>query len=156
MPLNPHEDEEKKSYSAVYLVMVGLLLAGSIWAVWDDNIFRRPWKKFQSQFFDIEYASVKGDIAKEEERLAKDPKFQEVSKKLADAEASVASGENAQKIAALERDLKKAEVTEHEWDLCIARDYNPTGTSPRGCVCMAEGAQYFWACGATNRWYRSE
>ena len=45
---------------------------------------------------------------------------------------------------------------EHEWDLCIARDYNPTGTSPRGCVCMAEAGQYFWTCGATNRWFRTE
>ena len=30
MPLNPHEDEEKKSYSAVYLVMVFVVL----WLAW--------------------------------------------------------------------------------------------------------------------------
>jgi hypothetical protein len=43
-----------------------------------------------------------------------------------------------------------------EWQLCIARDYNDTGTSPRGCVCMMDGAQLLWKCGATNRWYRAE
>lgn len=43
-----------------------------------------------------------------------------------------------------------------EWQLCIARDYNPTGTSPRGCACLKEGAQLSWTCGATNRWYRAE
>jgi hypothetical protein len=43
-----------------------------------------------------------------------------------------------------------------EWQLCIARDYNPTGTSPRGCVCQKDGAQLAWTCGATNRWWRAE
>jgi hypothetical protein len=43
-----------------------------------------------------------------------------------------------------------------EWDLCINRDFNATGTSPRGCMCLAQGAQFFWKCGATNRWYRAE
>jgi len=47
-------------------------------------------------------------------------------------------------------------TVEQEWDLCIARNYNPTGTSPRGCVCMPEAGQYFWTCGATNRWFRAE
>src|SRR5688572_15134903 len=119
MAVDPNQDEEKKSYSALYLVVVGLLLAGSIWAVWDDNIFRRPWKQYQSQFFDIENEAVKAEIAKEEERLAADPKFQEVSQKLAEATASVQSGEKAAKIAALQRELKTAETREFEWDLSI-------------------------------------
>jgi hypothetical protein len=45
---------------------------------------------------------------------------------------------------------------DQEWQLCIARDYNPTGTSPRGCACMKDGAQLMWTCGATNRWWRAE
>ena len=45
---------------------------------------------------------------------------------------------------------------DNEWQLCVARDYNPTGTSPRGCVCMMEGGQLSWTCGATNRWWRAE
>ena len=119
MAVDPNQDEEKKSYSALYLVVIALLLAGSIWAVWDDNIFRRPWKQYQSQFFDIEHEAVKAEIAKEEERLAADPKFQEVSKKLAEATASVQSGEKAAKIAELQRELKTAETRELEWDLSI-------------------------------------
>ena len=119
MALNPHEDEERKSYSAVFLVVVGLLLAGSIWAVWDDNIFRRPWKKYQSDFFTIERDAVSAQIAAEDERLAADETYQQVVKKLGEAEASVASGENAQKIRALERDLERAKVKEFEWDLQI-------------------------------------
>jgi mono/diheme cytochrome c family protein len=119
MALNPHEDEEKKSYSAVFLVVVGLLLAGSIWAVWDDNIFRRPWKKYQADFFTIERDAVSAQIAAEDERLAADETYQQVVKKLGEAEASVASGENAQKIRTLERELERAKVKEFEWDLQI-------------------------------------
>ena len=43
-------DDEQKSYGAVFLVTVGMLLAGAIWIVWDDNISRRPWKKYQVEF----------------------------------------------------------------------------------------------------------
>jgi hypothetical protein len=43
-----------------------------------------------------------------------------------------------------------------EWQLCVSRDFNPTGTSPRGCACMKDGAQLLWSCGATNRWWRAE
>jgi hypothetical protein len=43
-----------------------------------------------------------------------------------------------------------------EWQLCVARDFNPTGTSPRGCVCQMEAGQLSWTCGATNRWWRAE
>jgi hypothetical protein len=42
-----------------------------------------------------------------------------------------------------------------QWDLCISRTYNPTGTSPRGCVCGYKGDMRWW-CGATNRWFRAE
>ena len=43
-----------------------------------------------------------------------------------------------------------------EWELCISRDFNATGTSPRGCVCKTSGAQLAWSCGPTNRWWRAE
>ena len=43
-----------------------------------------------------------------------------------------------------------------EWRLCITRDYNDTGTSPRGCACLAQGARLLWKCGSTNRWWRAE
>ncbi len=42
------------------------------------------------------------------------------------------------------------------WQLCISRDFNQTGTSPRGCACMMDGGRQAWRCGGTNRWYRAE
>jgi len=43
-----------------------------------------------------------------------------------------------------------------EWQLCIARDYNPDGTAPRGCGCFDKNGSLEWYCGATNRWWRAE
>jgi hypothetical protein len=45
---------------------------------------------------------------------------------------------------------------DEEWQLCVSRDYNPTGTSPRGCVCKMDGGRLTWQCGPTNRWWRAE
>lgn len=44
---------------------------------------------------------------------------------------------------------------EPEWALCISRNFNATGTSPRGCICNLEGNNRWW-CGAINRWFRAE
>ncbi|MEA2624263.1 MAG: hypothetical protein QOD06_308, partial [Candidatus Binatota bacterium] len=110
-------DEERKSYSAVFLVVVGLLLAGSIWAVWDDNIIRRPWKRYQSEFNDIERAKVEKELATEEERLRKDPAWQEATAKLVKAKQALESGETEKKLDGFRRELARAQVHEHELDL---------------------------------------
>jgi len=96
-------DEEQKSYSVVFLLAVGLLLAGAIWTIWDDNISRRPWKKFQTQFFGLEVDKAKQALAEEDARLAKDPTYQDVVHQLAAAQESLESGEAAHQLAELER-----------------------------------------------------
>jgi hypothetical protein len=39
-----HQSEEKKSYSTVFLLSVGLLLACTVWAIWQDSFSRHFWK----------------------------------------------------------------------------------------------------------------
>ena len=65
--------EESKSFSALFVLMVALLLAGAVWAIWDDNISRRPWKQYQVEFDNLAYKKLMGDAADEDARLAKDP-----------------------------------------------------------------------------------
>jgi hypothetical protein len=79
-------DDEQKSYSAVFLLSVGLLLIGAAWALWDDNISRRPWKKYQVDFSELQIQRAQQAVADEDARLAQDPKYQEVSTALAEAE----------------------------------------------------------------------
>lgn len=94
-------DDEKKSYSAIFLLAVGLLLAGAVWSVWDDNITRRPWKKYQAEFSELEIRRTKDALQVEIERLAADSAYQDTVKQLAAARESVRSGEVAKRLAAL-------------------------------------------------------
>lgn len=110
-------DDEQKSYSAVFLLSVGLLLIGGVWAVWDDNISRRPWKKYQVEFSELQIDRAKQAIADEDARLAKDPKYQEVSQSLSAAQQSIADGETAQQLAAAKKAEAAALVHVDEEDL---------------------------------------
>jgi mono/diheme cytochrome c family protein len=111
------QDDEKRSYGALWLVMSLLLLVGALWAVADDNIFRRPWKKWQAGFNRLEISRVEDAIGAEDQRLAADPAHQEAEKQLAAAQAEVSTGETAKQIAALQRDLDDAVRADQSKDL---------------------------------------
>src|SRR5437867_3459040 len=108
----PALDEEKRSYGALWLVLSLLLFVGALWAIADDNIFRRPWKKYQAEFNRLEIARLKKAIADEQARLDADPAYQGAAKALADARARIASGEDARRLAALRRQLVTAREAE--------------------------------------------
>src|SRR5206468_4405033 len=76
-PLMPRStpvlDEEKRSYGALWLVSSLLLFVGALWAIADDNIFRRPWKKWQAEFNRLEISRLKDAIADEQKRLDANP-----------------------------------------------------------------------------------
>jgi mono/diheme cytochrome c family protein len=110
-------DDEKRSYGAVWLVLSLLLLVSGIWAVADDNIFRRPWKKWQGGFARLEIDTVKKQIADEQARLDADPAYQAAAKKLADARENVGEGQAAEEIAALEAKLAELKLIDLEKDL---------------------------------------
>jgi mono/diheme cytochrome c family protein len=110
-------DDEKRSYGAAWLVLSLLLLVGTLWAIADDNIFRRPWKKYQAGFARVEIGSVKRQIAEEQARLDADPTYQAATKKLADAKARIESGDVAREIAALEAKLEELKLADLEKDL---------------------------------------
>jgi mono/diheme cytochrome c family protein len=110
-------DDERRSYSAAFLLAVGLLLIGAVWSVWDDNIARRPWKYYQAEFSEREQDRVRNEIKKEEERLQKDPAYQQVTKDLAAARARLHTGETAKRIATLEAQLDRVKTLHGDADL---------------------------------------
>ena len=89
----------------LFLLSALALLVTGIWAVWNDNISRRPWKLFQHEFRSIEYDRAQQALAAEQARLEADPKYQELTAQLAQARASLEQGETAQQIAARQADL---------------------------------------------------
>lgn len=110
-------DDEKRTYSAVFLLAVGLLLAGAVWSVWDDNISRRPWKYYQAEFAERQQEGIRQQIKAEEARLAADPTFQQVSRDLAAAGQRLHSGETARRVAMLESDRVQLNTAHNDADL---------------------------------------
>jgi mono/diheme cytochrome c family protein len=112
-------DDEKRSYSALFLLSVGLLLAGAVWSVWDDNISRRPWKYYQADFSERAQAGIRDEIKEEDARLANDPTYQQVTKDLAAARQRLSSGETAKRIADLEAQHSRLTTEHSDFDLSL-------------------------------------
>jgi mono/diheme cytochrome c family protein len=112
-------NEERKSYSALFVLMVALLLAAAVWAIWDDNISRRPWKEYQVEFDELAYNNFMHKASEEDARLAKDPKYVKLSKELQTAEAAYSSGATASKLEELRSQLAAAKVASDDKDQVV-------------------------------------
>src|SRR5215813_5945252 len=110
-------DDEKRSYGALWLLCSVLLLVGALWAIADDNIFRRPWKKWQAEFNRLEMSKLEEAIRAEQARLDADPAYQAAAKALADAKRDATSGETARRIADLRRQVELAQKEDLSKDL---------------------------------------
>src|SRR4030095_2064892 len=110
-------DDEQRSYGALWLVCSLLLFVGALWAVADDNIFRRPWKKYQAEFSRLEIRRLEDAIAAEQAKLDADPAYQAATQAVDDARASVGSGESTKKLAALRVALDQAQREDQSKDL---------------------------------------
>src|SRR5207245_11671494 len=87
----PQLDDEKRSYGALWLVCSLLLFVGALWAIADDNIFRRPWKKWQAEFNRIEIQGLEVAIKMEQDRLDDAPAYQAATRAPGDAKHRVAA-----------------------------------------------------------------
>ncbi len=110
------EQAEKKSYGSVFVLGSAILVVLSLWAYWDDNFTRRPWKRYQAQFYRLDYQKAKAAYDEEDKKLQADPAFQDLTKKLAAAQNSLAKGELRDKIDALTREETRAKVRFSELD----------------------------------------
>jgi cytochrome c2 len=116
---DPVLDEEKRSYGALWLVCSLLLFVGALWAVADDNIFRRPWKRYQAEFGRLEIERLKAAIAEKQQALDADPAYREAVAALAAARERLESGEGARRRAELQRQLAKARQDDQSKDLNV-------------------------------------
>src|SRR5262249_18153571 len=110
-------DDEKRSYGAVWLLLSLLLLVCALWAVLDDNVFRRPWKKYQAGFERIEISTIEGQIAAEQAKLDADPAYRDAMAKVAEAQQKVDSGETAAEIKKLQQERETARLADMGKDL---------------------------------------
>ena len=108
--------EEGKSFSALFLLLVAMLLVGAVWAIWDDNVSRRPWKEYQVEFDRLAYDKFSKDAAAEQARLNQDPDYVKLSRELAAAQAELDSGATAQHLEDLRARLKTAKQVADDKD----------------------------------------
>ncbi|MGC1340939.1 MAG: c-type cytochrome [Candidatus Binataceae bacterium] len=106
--------EEGKSYSALFVLMVALLLVVSVWSIWDDNVSRRPWKEYQVEFDRLAYDKYMQDAAVEQKKLDANPEYVKLIKDLAADQRELKSGATADKLAALNEKLVALKVTSDE------------------------------------------
>ncbi|MEE9550438.1 MAG: c-type cytochrome, partial [Candidatus Binatia bacterium] len=109
-------EEEKKSYGSVFLLGAILLVVVGLWAVYDDNFTRRPWKKIQADFYRLAYWKANAAYKEEDVKLKADASFQELVKTLEGERASLSGGELANKLRELRRQEIEAEVRFGELD----------------------------------------
>ena len=111
--------EEGKSYSALFVLLVAVLLVSAVWSIWDDNISRRPWKQYQVEWDHLAYDKYMKDAADEQKRLDADPEYQKVSKELAEAQKELDSGATAAKLADLRAQLVDLNNTANDKDQLV-------------------------------------
>jgi chromosome segregation ATPase len=90
--------EEGKSYSALFVLMIAVLMVSAIWAIWDDNISRRPWKEYQVEFDRLAYNKYMKDVADEQNKLNANPEYIKDEKQLGEAQRQLTSGETQRKL----------------------------------------------------------
>ena len=112
--------EEGKSFSALFVLMIAVLLVSAIWAIWDDNISRRPWKEYQVEFDRLAYRKYLKDVADEQKKLNDNPDYVKDEKDLKEAQRQLTQGDEIV-------ELKK--VGECLWDLLggidVAVEHSP-------------------------------
>lgn len=111
------ESEEKRSFGAVFVLTVALLLACTVWALWQDTFSRHLWKKYKADFYRTAIAKYEGETAAEKERLAGIEEYAALSTELDEFRASLESGEQRAALDALAEEMDAAKLDEFAADL---------------------------------------
>lgn len=109
-------EEERKSYGTVFFVGSILLVVLSLWVVLDDTLTRRVWKRFQAEFYRIDYERAAAALEEEIARLEADPKYRELTQALEAEQESIESGAQAERLEALLREQEEAIVNFNDRD----------------------------------------
>jgi cbb3-type cytochrome oxidase cytochrome c subunit len=60
---------ESQNYSPQFFLLCFLFLIAAAWALWDEIEVRRPWKSYQREFREIEFASVEEELKDAESNI---------------------------------------------------------------------------------------
>lgn len=79
--------DEERSLSRVFFILSILLVLPSLYVVWDETVARRPWKRFQTAFYTLEYQKLRAAVeAKEQEA---EPTLRDLAEKMRQAQSAL-------------------------------------------------------------------
>ncbi len=80
--------EEEKSYAGLYLFLSFILTLTIAWAVWNEVVTKRPWKLYQTRFYELDKEKVRvgyGEAKAAFNQPEVQEKYKEIQRKLEDA-----------------------------------------------------------------------
>jgi mono/diheme cytochrome c family protein len=64
-----YRPDEERSLSRTFFVLSLILVVASLYTVLDETFVRRPWKRYQTAFYELEYERLRADLQGKEEAL---------------------------------------------------------------------------------------
>ena len=64
-----YRPDEERSLSRTFFVLSLILVVASLYTVVDETFVRRPWKHYQTTFYELEYDKLRADLQAKEEAL---------------------------------------------------------------------------------------
>lgn len=105
---------EQRNYATFYVIFSAILFLGTVWAVWDEVSVRRPWKDYQTAYYDLLYQTL--DSLRTEELLAVDSsEVESLEEQLQAAQDARSSEEYVEAVKKKNDILKDLDVATLEW-----------------------------------------
>lgn len=82
-----YQPDEERSLSRTFFVLSIILVIASLYTVVDETFVRRPWKHYQTTFYELEYDQLRADLQAKEEALL--PTQGELTTKIQQARAAL-------------------------------------------------------------------
>ncbi|MDG2307287.1 MAG: c-type cytochrome [Candidatus Binatia bacterium] len=112
-------DDEKRSYSGLWLLCAALLVVGAIWTILDDSFLRRPWKSYQHGYHALAEKMEREKLEAEQAKLDDKDEYQALHAKMAEVEAGLKSPETTAKLADADKRMVAAKIAEGDADLQV-------------------------------------
>ncbi|HYY15698.1 MAG TPA: hypothetical protein VE965_03470, partial [Gammaproteobacteria bacterium] len=90
-----YRPDEERSLSRLFFILSVILVLASMYVVVDETFVRRPWKRFQTAFYELEYNKLRREVEAKEPALQ--AAAQEITAKRRQIEAALASNAEYQK-----------------------------------------------------------
>lgn len=79
--------DEERSLSRLFFIFSTILVAASLYVVWDETFARRPWKRFQTEFYTLEYQKLRMAVQAKEQEV--EPTLRDLAEKMRQAQAAL-------------------------------------------------------------------